>query len=188
MGKCILAQGSKLIHHVTKVESAKEDRISFIISMVPRNAYHPEVTVFHTMKHLDTNSPTGIAPYEFFRSKTWHCRVSRIQNWNHFEENNFEFLFEEILDDYCKTEEFTTDKNKLSSKVNRTSWLMSHESRKSSIHIFFKLRAVAEELIRTADLIDGNISDKIGFFAEKGDKGSIWLEKDWQGPCPIIFW
>ena len=44
--------------------------------------------------------------------------------------------------------------------------------------IIFKLRAVAEELIRTADLIDGKISDKIGFFAEKGDKGSIWLEKD----------
>jgi len=32
--------------------------------------------------------------------------------------------------------------------------------------------------MRTADLIDGKISDKIGFFAEKGDKGSIWLEKD----------
>ena len=45
--------------------------------------------------------------------------------------------------------------------------------------IIFKLRAVAEELIRTADLIDGKISDKIGFFAETGDKGSIWLEKDW---------
>ena len=76
MGKCILAQGSKLIHHVTKVESAKEDRISFIISLVPRNAYHPEVTVFHTMKHLDTNSPAGVPEYEFFRSKAWHCRVS----------------------------------------------------------------------------------------------------------------
>ena len=48
--------------------------------------------------------------------------------------------------------------------------------------IIFKLRAVAEELIRTADLIDGKISDKIGFFAEKGDKGSIWLEKDWRRP------
>ena len=78
MGKCILAQGSKLIHHVTKVESAKEDRISFIISLVPRNAYHPEVTVFHTMKHLDTNSPVGVPEYEFFRSKAWHCRVSYI--------------------------------------------------------------------------------------------------------------
>ena len=79
MGKCILAQGSKLIHHVTKVESAKEDRISFIISLVPRNAYHPEVTVFHTMKHLDTNSPAGVPEYEFFRSKAWHCRVSYIE-------------------------------------------------------------------------------------------------------------
>ena len=42
----------------------------------------------------------------------------------------------------------------------------------------FQLRAVAEELVRAANLIDGQITDKIGFFAEKGDKGSIWLEKD----------
>ena len=77
------------------------------------------------------------------------------------------------MDDYCKTEEFTTDKNKLSLKVNSPS-----RAKKFRIKIIFKLRAVAEELIRAADLIDGNISDKIGFFAEKGDKGSIWLEKD----------
>ena len=51
-------------------------------------------------------------------------------------------------------------------------------SRESHDFNFFKLRAVAEELLRTADLIDGKISDKIGFFAEKGEKGSIWLEKD----------
>ena len=77
------------------------------------------------------------------------------------------------MDDYCKTEEFTTDKNKLSSKVNSPS-----TAKKFRMKIIFKLRAVAEELIRAADLIDGKISDKIGFFAEKGDKGSIWLEKD----------
>ena len=102
MGKCILAQGSKLIHHVTKVESAKEDRISFIISMVPRNAYHPEVTVFHTMKHLDTNSPTGIAPYEFFRSKTWHCRVSRIKNLNFFEQIILNFYLRKFWMTFAK--------------------------------------------------------------------------------------
>ena len=41
MGKCILVQGCKLIHHVTRVEAAKEDRISLIISLSPANAYHP---------------------------------------------------------------------------------------------------------------------------------------------------
>ena len=117
MGKCILAQGSKLIHHVTKVESAKEDRISFIISLVPRNAYHPEVTVFHTMKHLDTNSPVGVPEYEFFRSKAWQCRVSYIGN--HRKLSIRLITTKEILDDYCKTEEFTRDKNILSSKVTK---------------------------------------------------------------------
>ena len=40
-GYAILAQGSQLIHHVTSVEYAKEDRMSLIISMTPGNAYHP---------------------------------------------------------------------------------------------------------------------------------------------------
>ena len=40
-----------------------------------------------------------------------------------------------------------------------------------------KLRAVAAEITRTADLLDGKIEDKIGFFAEKGDKGSPWLNE-----------
>lgn len=136
MGKCILAQGSKLIHHVTRVESAPEDRISLIMSLAPRNAYHPEVTIFHSMKNLDMNAPKGVAEYEFFRQKAWHCR--------------------EILDDYVETEGFTTDKSKLADK----------------------LRAVAEELTRAADLVDGKISDKIGFFAEKGQEGSKWLSED----------
>ena len=77
-GKCILAQGSKLVHHVTKVESAKEDRISLIISLTPRNAYQPDLTIFHSMKKLDTNSETGIPEYEYFRQKAWQCRVSEV--------------------------------------------------------------------------------------------------------------
>ena len=80
MGKCILAQGSKLIHHVTRVESAPEDRISLIISLAPRNAYHPEVTIFHSMKNLDMNAPKGVPEYEYFRQKSWHCRVSLLHN------------------------------------------------------------------------------------------------------------
>ena len=41
MGKCIMIQGCKVNHHVTEVISAKEDRISFIISLTPANAYQP---------------------------------------------------------------------------------------------------------------------------------------------------
>ena len=106
-GKCILAQGSKLVHHVTKVESAKEDRISLIISLTPRNAYQPDLTVFHSMKNLDTNLEKGIPEYEYFRQKAWQCRVSFIAFV--LFENHF---FKEILDDFCKTvkyENATTD-------------------------------------------------------------------------------
>ena len=67
---------SKLVHHVTKVESAIEDRISLIISLTPRNAYQPDLTVFHSMKKLDTNCQEGIPQYEYFRQKAWQCRVS----------------------------------------------------------------------------------------------------------------
>ena len=49
-GKCIAVQGSQLAHHVTRVQSAKEDRISFIISFQPANVYHPERCIFDTMK------------------------------------------------------------------------------------------------------------------------------------------
>ena len=36
MGKCIIVQGSKLIHHVTRVEYAKEDRISLTPMGTPK--------------------------------------------------------------------------------------------------------------------------------------------------------
>ena len=40
-GCAILCQGSRIIHHVTGVEKAKEDRMSLIISCTPANVYHP---------------------------------------------------------------------------------------------------------------------------------------------------
>ena len=41
-GCCILVQGSRMYHHVTKVEQAQEDRITLIISMTPKNAFTPD--------------------------------------------------------------------------------------------------------------------------------------------------
>ena len=90
MGKCIMVQGCKLIHHVTRVEAAKEDRISLIISLSPANAYHPgftnlkkpsltltsDHTIYHSMQNLDCNAIDGIPQYEFFRQKAWHCKVN----------------------------------------------------------------------------------------------------------------
>lgn len=100
-GKCIMCQGSKIIHHVTKVESAKEDRISLIISLTPANAYHPDRTVYHSMFNLDCNAPKGVAQYEFWRQKAWHCK--------------------EILEDYATNQTFTKDSKALVAKLRAVS-------------------------------------------------------------------
>ena len=72
----------------------------------------------------------------------------------------------------------TIAKRKSSLRTNKSTLKRSVDPWSEFYKSFFQLRAVAEELIRSADLIDGKISDKIGFFAEKGDKGSKWLEED----------
>ena len=61
-----------MAHHVTRVESARENRISFIVSFHPANAYHPERCIFDTMKVLDDMTKPGLAEYEYFRGKSWH--------------------------------------------------------------------------------------------------------------------
>jgi len=132
-GYAILAQGSKIIHHVTPVEYAKEDRISLIISLSPANAYHPDRTVYNSMQKLDCNYRDGVPEFEFFRQKMWQMS--------------------KILEDYVKNEKFVDDKHYYARKV----------------------RAVSKELDRVADLLDGSLEDKIGFFAEKG-QGSPWLK------------
>ena len=165
-GKCILAQGSKLVHHVTKVESAIEDRISLIISLTPRNAYQPDLTVFHSMKKLDTNCQEGIPEYEYFRQKAWQCRVSEnvseiLMKLTIILGNSRRFLYNHQIWPRHK-------------RINRKSRLT-----KSSPNInIIQLRSVSEELTRTADLIEGKICDKIGFFAETGDSGSKWLDEN----------
>lgn len=136
-GCAILCQGSRIIHHVTGVEKAKEDRMSLIISCTPANVYHPESTVLNSMQKLDMNYAKGVPEFEFFRQKSWQMS--------------------HILKDYTENEKFALSD--------------------AGAYYAKKLRAVAAEITRTADLLDGTIEDKIGFFAEKGDKGSPWLNE-----------
>ena len=101
MGKCIVCQGSRLIHHVTEVESGTEDRLSLIISLTPANAYHPDRTIFDSMTKLDINAPADVASYQFFRQKSWHCK--------------------EILEDYVTAQPFTEDVNLMAAKLRAVS-------------------------------------------------------------------
>ena len=45
-GYCIAAQGSEMCHQVTAVEKSKEDRISFVVSMMPANVYQRDRFVY----------------------------------------------------------------------------------------------------------------------------------------------
>ena len=51
-GYCIAAQGSELCHQVTPVISAKEDRISLVVSFQPANVYQPDRFCYHSMKSI----------------------------------------------------------------------------------------------------------------------------------------
>jgi len=68
-GNCVFVQGSEILHHVTPVRYAKEDRLSFVMAFQPSNAFQPDKTVLDTWKRFDHN--TGSAPYEYFRLKAW---------------------------------------------------------------------------------------------------------------------
>ena len=90
-----------MIHHVTEVESGTEDRLSLIISLQSANAYHPDRTVYDTMARLDINAPEDVAPYLFWRQKTWHCK--------------------EILEEYALNQKFTDDGDFLAAKLRAVS-------------------------------------------------------------------
>jgi len=79
-GKMILCQGSEIFHHVTPVLS-NTVRISTTHCLTPRNAFQPPKTLLATMMTCDHD--TGIAPYEYYREKTWH--ISHVLS--HFAKN-----------------------------------------------------------------------------------------------------
>lgn len=86
-GKCVLIQGSEILHHVTKVIQAYEERISLVMAFQPSNAFVSDKTVLNTWQKFDSVVET--ANYEFFRMQSW--RLS----------HNLEY--------YAKNIEFTKD-------------------------------------------------------------------------------
>jgi hypothetical protein len=69
-GACIFAQGSEVLHSVTKVQSAREDRISLVMSFQPANVFQPDKTILNTWANI-FDAEFGTAPFEFFRSKAY---------------------------------------------------------------------------------------------------------------------
>jgi len=69
-GKMILTHGSEVLHHVTPVLS-DHVRVTLIFGLSPANAFQPPLTILSSMIRVDW--ATGVAPYEFYREKTWQA-------------------------------------------------------------------------------------------------------------------
>ena len=69
-GYCIFMQGSKILHSVTPVESAREPRISYVQSWSNRNVFAPDRTRFSTFR-IDTKDPPHVTDLEYARHKAW---------------------------------------------------------------------------------------------------------------------
>uniref|UniRef100_A0A7S4EZ57 Fe2OG dioxygenase domain-containing protein n=1 Tax=Chrysotila carterae TaxID=13221 RepID=A0A7S4EZ57_CHRCT len=66
-GRCILAQGSEVLHRVTRVRKALEPRMSIVMAFQPANPFQPDKTVLDTWERFDVT--LGSAAFEFFRLK-----------------------------------------------------------------------------------------------------------------------
>eukprot|EP00465_Bigelowiella_longifila_P008765 CAMPEP_0185271764 /NCGR_PEP_ID=MMETSP1359-20130426/45579_1 /TAXON_ID=552665 /ORGANISM="Bigelowiella longifila, Strain CCMP242" /LENGTH=129 /DNA_ID=CAMNT_0027863825 /DNA_START=114 /DNA_END=503 /DNA_ORIENTATION=+ len=111
-----------MVHRVTRVQKAKEPRLSLVMAFQPSNPFQPDKTVLDTWMRFDAE--TGSAPFEFFRTKA-HMMGSALHH-------------------LAAEEEATIDR----------------------VHLSNRLRAVAAELSRTADLLEGKDTDFIGFVNE----------------------
>jgi hypothetical protein len=130
-GRMILAQGSEILHHVTRVENNVE-RISLVFGYAPANCFRPPKTILKTHQRID--QVHKMANYEFFREKTWqglHC-----------------------LKHYVNTVPYTSNGEFLGEK----------------------LRVVAQELKRAADILQDKEDDTILVFDES--KNGIETEYD----------
>jgi len=68
-GYSILVQGSEIVHHVTAVKSAREERLSLVMAFQPANVFQPDKTVLDTWTRFDIKDRT--APFEYARTKAW---------------------------------------------------------------------------------------------------------------------
>ena len=66
-GYGILAQGSKILHRVTPVLEANEDRISFVISFAKTDAFGEDNT--STLKYA--GDPNDITAWEMAKHEAW---------------------------------------------------------------------------------------------------------------------
>lgn len=69
-GYCIFCQGSKILHSVTPVISAREPRISFVQSWNRLNVFAPDSTLLSTFRD-QVKDPLDVTNFEYARHKAW---------------------------------------------------------------------------------------------------------------------
>jgi len=131
-GRCVLAQGSEILHHVTPVRSDTQ-RVVVVLAFCAANVFQSDKMVLQTYIQEDRPSGNRSGLYEFFRGKAWVCGNALVGM----------------------------------SKVipyNEDGKMMAN-----------RLRSVADELQRCADLVEEKTNDTIGFF----DESKKQFEDDW---------
>lgn len=69
-GFCIFCQGSKILHSVTPVLSAREPRISIVQSWNRLNVFAPDSTLLTTFRE-QVKDPLDVTNFEYARHKAW---------------------------------------------------------------------------------------------------------------------
>jgi len=77
MGFGLFMQGSKIAHHVTAVEKAREPRISLVNSYISRNVFAEDKTRFATFR--DGTDPKHVTYTEYARHKAWRTQ-GKLEN------------------------------------------------------------------------------------------------------------
>lgn len=72
-GYCIFCQGSKILHSVTPVLSAREPRISVVQSYCKLNVFAPDRVSLTSMRNI-AKDPLNVTNFEYARHKAWRIQ------------------------------------------------------------------------------------------------------------------
>jgi len=72
-GYCMFMQGSKMVHHVSPVISAREPRISMVNSYVSCDVTRPDTTRLATF--MNCGDPREVSRLDFARHKAWRTKA-----------------------------------------------------------------------------------------------------------------
>lgn len=150
-GYGILMQGSMMAHRVSPVLKAKEPRLSLVNSYMTRNVRKPDITVYQTFTDYD---PMHITYAEYIRHKC--ARVKALLN--------SQLCADEPYDDpELMAKNALQCSSHLKKDQLRLPAVLTSAKAKEAIEVF---NQAISELTQAKALLEGNTSDKIGYYTE----------------------